>query len=69
MRPNNTPTTPALLLTAKQAAESLAISPRKLWGMTAGGEIPFLRIGRCVRYPVDDLQRWIEQQKKGGAPS
>ena len=64
---SSTPTKPErLLLTPQQAAEALAISPRKLWGMTASGEIPHIRIGRCVRYPVDDLQRWIDEQKKGG---
>ena len=55
-----------LLLTPKQAAEALSISPRKLWAMTASGEIPHLRIGRSVRYPVDELQRWIDDQTKGG---
>ncbi len=64
---SSTPTKPALLLTPQQAAEALAISPRKLWGMTASGEIPHIRLGRCVRYPVDDLQRWIDEQKEGGA--
>lgn len=52
-----------LLLTPNQAAEALAISPRKLWGMTASGEIPHVRLGRCVRYPVDDLRRWIDDRK------
>lgn len=56
----------SLLLNAKQAAEALAISPRKLWGMTASGEIPHVRIDRAVRYPVDDLKRWIDEKKKGG---
>lgn len=55
-----------LLLTPQQAAETLAISPRKLWAMTASGEIPHLRIGRSVRYPVNDLNHWIETQKRGG---
>ena len=55
-----------MLLTPPQAAEALAISPRKLWGMTAIGEIPHLRIGRSVRYPVDALQAWIDAQQKGG---
>jgi len=64
---NSTPTKPALLLTATQTAESLAISPRKLWGMTASGEIPCIRLGRCVRYAVDDLHRWIDAQKEGAA--
>ena len=65
---NNDTSKPVLLLTPLQAAEALAISQRKLWGMTASREIPHVRIGRCVRYPVDDLQRWIDQQKQGGAP-
>ena len=66
--PLNDPAKPAkLLLTPLQAAEALGISPRKLWGMTASHEIPHLRLGRCVRYPVDDLERWIDEQKKGGA--
>lgn len=56
---------PVLLLTTNEAAEALAISPRKLWGMTASGEIPCVRIGRCVRYPLDDLQQWIDDQKGG----
>ena len=62
----STPTKPALLLTPQQAAEALAISPRKLWDMTASGEIPHIRLGRSVRYPLDDLQCWIDGQKKGG---
>ena len=62
----NNPPKPTLLLTATQAAESLAISPRKLWAMTQSGEIPCIRLGRCVRYPVDGLRLWIDAQKEGG---
>jgi len=56
-----------LLLTAREAAEALAISPRKLWSMTNAGEIPCVRIGRSVRYDVADLREFIDAQKKGGA--
>ena len=63
---SNISTDAALLLTPKQAAEALAISPRKLWGMTSSGEISHLRIGRAVRYPLDDLRAYIDAQKKGG---
>ena len=63
---SSTPTKPSLLLTPQEAANVLAISPRKLWGMTASGEIPHVRLGRCVRYPVADLRDWIDEQKKGG---
>lgn len=59
---------PALLLTPQQTAEALSISPRKLWGMTASGEIPHVRLGRCVRYDIVDLREAIERMKKGGEP-
>jgi len=62
----SSPSNPPLLLTPEQAAVALAISPRKLWSSTTSGEIPHIRIGRCVRYPLDDLKRWIDDQKKGG---
>jgi excisionase family DNA binding protein len=55
---------PIWLLTPSQAAEALSISPRKLWGMTASGQIPHVRLGRCLRYPVDDLRRWIDEQQR-----
>ena len=57
---------PTLLLSPNQAAEALAISPRKLWDMTASGEVPSIRIGRSVRYSVDDLRQWIDDQRGGG---
>ena len=55
-----------VMLTARQAADSLAISPRKLWEMTKLNEIPHIRFGRCVRYPLVDIQRWIEEKQQGG---
>jgi len=51
------------LLKPPQAAEALAISPRKLWAMTASGEIPCVRLGRAVRYDLVDLHDWINTHK------
>lgn len=56
------PTTPRLLLTAKQAAEALAISPRKLWELTNCGTIKAVRIGKAVRYATSTLQEFIAGQ-------
>jgi hypothetical protein len=50
---------PALLLKPPQAAEALAISPRRLWAMTASGEIPVVRIGngrRVAEYRYHDAE-------------
>ena len=58
------PARPALSLAPRQAAKALAISPRKLWSITASGEIPAIRVGRCKRYTVTDLEAWIEQKKQ-----
>ena len=63
---SNAPTPPILLLTPKQAAAALSISPRKLWSMTANGEIPYLKIGRLTRYSIDDMQTYIIDHKQGG---
>ena len=54
------------LLTPAATARALAISPRKLWSMTASGEIPHVRLGRSVRYRVDTLCTYLESQEKGG---
>lgn len=66
MQSNTTAAVKRLLYNPEEARIALGISPRKLWAMTASGEIPHLRIGRSVRYPVDDLQTWIDEQTKGG---
>ena len=60
------PTNPPLLLKPQQAAETLQISERKLWSMTSSGEVPHIRLGRSVRYPIADLEHWIDGQKSGG---
>ena len=52
-----------LLLRPAEAAEALAVSPRKLWELTNRGVIPSVRIDRCVRYDLGDLRRWINEQK------
>ncbi len=59
---------PSLLMNPRDAARALCISERKLWGMTASGEIPHIRIGRSVRYSVRDIEEWIDKNTKGGQP-
>ncbi len=62
-----TQSTKPLALRPRDAAKSLGISPRTLWGLTTPrGPIPCLRIGhgnrQTVLYPVADLQAWLSQQ-------
>ena len=58
-----------LLLSARDAAQALAVSPRTLWGLTSPrGPIRCVRIGRSVRYDPADLRSFAEAQKHGGQP-
>ena len=61
--------TKTLLVDAREASRMLAVSPRKLWGMTFEDEpgLPYIRCGRLIRCSVADLGRWIESRRQGGA--
>jgi len=58
----------SLLVSPREAARRLAISPRKLWSITFEEQpgLPYVRVGRLVRYAVADLQAWIARQRQGG---
>jgi len=55
-----------LLLTARETASLLSISERKLWNLTNENEIQSIRIGRSVRYSIEDLEQWIETKRNEG---
>ena len=51
-----------LLISEKQAAKYLSLSPRTLrnWRVRGGGP-PFVRISaRCIRYRPEDLEAWAD---------
>ncbi len=49
------------LLTTREAAERLGLSPRTLERYRVTGEGPrFRKIGRWVRYTPEDLEKWLE---------
>jgi excisionase family DNA binding protein len=53
-----------LLLTVEQAAAVLSLSRRTLWRLTKDGKLPAVRYGRAVRYWIEDLKKWVEQQRE-----
>ena len=55
-----------LALRPKDAAKALGIGSRLLWEKTNCGEIPHVKIGRCVVYPTHLLREWLAQQSEGG---
>lgn len=65
--PTTATATRPLLVDTHVAAEMLSISERTLWGITRPrGDLSSVRIGRSVRYLVDDLHAYIQSQKDVG---
>lgn len=62
-------TSAATLLTTEQAAEILGIEPTTLttWRSTGRYAIPFVRVGRAVRYRRADLDAWLRSRTVNGS--
>jgi excisionase family DNA binding protein len=61
--------TDTLALRPREAAKALGVSERSLWEWTHRGDIPHVRVGRTILYPVDALRDWLRQHAevaKGG---
>lgn len=58
-----------VLATPEQAAQLLQIPEATLckWRSTGENNVPFVKIGRCVRYRTSDLKAYVERHTKGGA--
>ena len=56
----------AILIEPREAARRLAISPRTLWQLTKDRVVPSMKIGKCVRYRVADLEDWTRRQIETG---
>jgi excisionase family DNA binding protein len=54
------------LLDEKQAASHLTLSPGTLavWRSTGRYALPFLKVGRMVRYRRSDLDAWLEARAR-----
>ncbi|MBN1359728.1 MAG: helix-turn-helix domain-containing protein [Sedimentisphaerales bacterium] len=50
-----------LLLSPRDAARALSVCGKTLYNLREAGEIRAVRIGRAVRYSVEELQAWIER--------
>lgn len=59
----------SLLLTARDTAKRLAISERHLHGLTRSGQLPCVRVGKCVRYNLETVQKWVRETESTVQPS
>ncbi|MFZ2872978.1 MAG: helix-turn-helix domain-containing protein [Phycisphaerales bacterium] len=51
------------LLTYREAAKVLGVTPRTVWTLVQAGTLPAVRFGRSVRIDQADLRRFIERAK------
>jgi excisionase family DNA binding protein len=48
-----------LAVTYREAAESLGVCERVVWQLVKDGKLQAVRIGRSVRIPVKELERFV----------
>lgn len=55
------------LIGAKQAAEFLGLALNTVYIMARGDQLPHYRFGATVRFRHSDLERWLEEKRRGPA--
>lgn len=53
------------LLDATAAAKLLSVRPSWVYEAVRSHRIPYLKIGRHIRFLRTDLEAWIDEQRKG----
>lgn len=66
---NPADTPPPLTISRRAAAAMLGISERTLWTLTNAKQVPHLRIGARVLYPLEALKTWLADRCQGGTTS
>jgi excisionase family DNA binding protein len=56
-----------LLLRSREAAKRLQVSERHLQKLTQAGILPCVRVGQCVRYSVETIQKWIHDAESNSS--
>ena len=57
-------TKPVRLLKPSEAALFLAVSERTVKRLTARGELPHMRVGRSMRFVMEDLLAYVASQRR-----
>jgi excisionase family DNA binding protein len=49
------------LMTAKQVSELLEVNPSTIYQWVHLGLVPYVKLGKCVRFKKIELFRWIDK--------
>jgi len=52
------------LLTAKQVSELIEVRPSTVYQWVHTGLIPYVKLGKCVRFRKGDVCRWIDKNHR-----
>ncbi|MBI1309684.1 helix-turn-helix domain-containing protein [bacterium] len=52
-----------LAVSYREAAAALGVCERSVWGLVRDGKLSAIRIGRSVRVPVAELERFVATQQ------
>jgi excisionase family DNA binding protein len=63
MEPQAAATRPTQLVNVNEASRFLAVSPSTLYGWVWQRRIPFVKVGRAVRFDMADLERFVTQNR------
>ena len=57
------------LLTEAEAADYLSVEPQTLcaWRCTKRYSLPYIKVGRLIRYRPEDVERFLESRTVGAA--
>lgn len=62
---NNLEFRPKKLVSIKEAAELLGLSDRWVYNRIADGSIPIIKLGGATRISLADLEKIVEQGRRG----
>ena len=52
------------IMTLKEVAEYLQLAEKTAYKLAASGRLPGFKVGGSWRFKREDIDRWIEEQKK-----
>jgi excisionase family DNA binding protein len=53
------------LLTIDQLAEGLGITVRHVRRLVAEKRVPYLKVGKLVRFDPDEIKQWLASRREG----
>ena len=58
-----------MLLKPSEVGQILGIGRSLVYELIASGQIPSVRLGRCIRVPAESLQRWLSDKESSQSKS